>query len=232
VLTFDPPGNFSSTRHPKVDMQEMFDCTKEVLDHFEIADNIDIVGHSMGSFCALAFAIHYPVQVKKLVLIGSTSGWRAVSKWGIHKNWRWYKDKEFWQCIYWGSRIFLGIDNLKIHKQLDNLVENVSFVDKKHVKLVQINPDDHKKPAPRRSKWMTHLRKNKIDYNERLNEIESPVLICVGKFDPQTPVIMNQEVHDGIKNSRLIIFNNSGHSPFIEEREYFTEQIKQFLECE
>ncbi len=232
VLTFDPPGIFLSTRQPTVDLQEMLDRTGFLLEYFKISDRIDIVGHSMGSFCTLAFIIENPEKVNKLVLIGSTTGWRAVNKWGIHKNWEWYKDKEFWQCMCWGGRVILGIDNLKIHKQLDNLVKTASFVDKKYIKLLQIQPDDHKKPAPIRSKWVTHLRINKTDFKDRLNEIGSPVLICVGKFDPQTPVKMNQELHDGIKTSELVIFDNSGHSPFIEEKDHFIEKMSLFLKNE
>jgi proline iminopeptidase len=68
-----------------------------------------------------------------------------------------------------------------------------------------------------------------VDYKVKLHEIHIPVLICVGKFDPQTPIVMNQELHDGISNSELVIFDNSGHSPFIEEEAKFIQVVQPFL---
>ena len=71
--------------------------------------------------------------------------------------------------------------------------------------------------------------KEKADYKNRLHLLDIPVLIAVGKYDPQTPVTMSRELNDGIRNSTLIIFNESGHSPFIEEKDYFTQAVKEFL---
>ena len=229
VLTFDPPGIFKSARKPNVNMQEMINCSNEVLDYFKISNPIDLVGHSMGSFCALVFTLEYPKRVNQLALIGGTSGWRAVRKWGIHKNWKWYKDKEYWQCLYWGTRIFLGVENLKIHKQLNNLLEYASYVNKSYAHMFEIYPDDHNKSAPIRTKWMTSLRKENIDYRDLLFKINVPVLICAGKHDPQTPLVMNHELQSGIKNSQLVIFDNSGHFPFIEEKEEFTDTLQYFF---
>ena len=227
VITFDPPGAYNSIREAKVDMREMIDCTNETLDYFNIHEKIDIVGHSMGSFCALAYTISYQERVKRLVLIGSTSGWTAQRKWGVHKSWKWWRDKEFWQSRFLGTKIILGFNNLKTYNKLNNIVEMASYVDKKHVQLFPIVIDDNKNPLPPRAKWLENVRK--YDYKNEIQSINVPVLICVGQYDSQTPIIMNRELNNGIINSKLIIFNKSGHSPFIEENEYFLQVINDFL---
>jgi len=229
VITFDPPGAYRSTRTPIVDMDEMLACTNETLDYFGIDSGIDLIGHSMSSFCALAFSIEHRSRVRRLVLVGSTTGWPAVSRWGVHKHWKWTQKKR-WQIMYLGTRLFLGFGNLKTHKKLDNLIDYASYVDKKHVTEIEIETSDHKRPLPVRSKWKNYLRNEKADYKDRLNLLEIPVLICVGRYDPQTPVVMSRELRDGIKDSELIVFDNSGHSPHIEEQDYFSRVVREFLE--
>ncbi len=183
-------------------------------------------GRKSRYFRALAYTIENQNRVKRLILIGSTSGWKAIRKWGVHKTWKWWRDKEFWQSRYWGTKIILVFNNLKIQKKLDNIVKQASFVDKKYVHILTIDKDDNQKPLPIRGKWLDNVRK--YDYKNRISTIAVPVLICVGKFDPQTPLIMSKALNDGIKNSQLKIFNNSGHSPFIEESKYFIEMLTDF----
>jgi len=210
----------------------MLACTSETLDYFGIDDRVDFMGHSMSSFCALAFNIEHQERVKRLVLVGSTSGWPAVRKWGLPRNWKWWKDWEYWQCMYLGTRIVLGLGNLAIHKKLDYLVAKASYVDKRYVPEVKISREDRREPLPARSVWFDHLRKGKVDYKGKLHLLDLPVLICVGKYDPQTPVVMNRELYDGIRNSEIIIFNQSGHHPFVEEKALFTDTLRTFLERE
>ncbi|PKO50342.1 MAG: hypothetical protein CVU27_08905, partial [Betaproteobacteria bacterium HGW-Betaproteobacteria-20] len=112
VITFDPPGAYNSTRPARVDMQEMLDCINETLKEFVIAQPIDMLGHSMGSFCALAYAIYFPEKVNRLVLVGCTSGWGQQKKYGVHTSWKWWRHKQFWQSRYWGTKNYLGISNL------------------------------------------------------------------------------------------------------------------------
>jgi proline iminopeptidase len=54
-------------------------------------------------------------------------------------------------------------------------------------------------------------------------------LICVGRFDPQAPAPCSEELAAGIPGSRLVIFEHSGHYPFTEEPEKFTQVVSEFL---
>jgi len=121
----------------------------------------------------------------------------------------------------------LGFNNLKTYKKLNNIVGIASFVDKKYVHLFPITKDDNKKALPIRGKWLKNVRM--YDFKINLQLIIIPVLICVGQHDPQTPIIMSKELNSGIKNSKLVVFKYSGHSPFIEESEKFTQVIHDFL---
>lgn len=87
--------------------------------------------------------------------------------------------------------------------------------------------DDHKQTAPPRAHWLQSVRK--VDYRSRLGEDRAQTLLCVGRYDPQTPLPCSQELKAGIPLSRLVIFEESGHSPFIEEPEQFLQELTRFF---
>ena len=227
VLTFDPPGAYQSTRPGRADLPEMLDCALEALDACAITGPVDVIGHSMSGLCALALAIEHPERLRRLVLVGSVSGFPAVRRWSIPHTWRWWRDREYWWVLWWGFRLFIGWNNLVVHKRLNNLVETASFVDKSLAQLEEIKDGDNHRPPPYRDDWFKTVRK--VNYKEQLREVTAPTLLCVGRYDPQTPVACSQELARGIPNSNLAIFENSGHSPFIEEPDRFVEEVTAFL---
>lgn len=227
AITFDPPGAYRSTRAMRCDMAEMLACAQEALSVTGTGTPVDVVGHSMGSLCALALAIEHPERVRRLVLIGSLSGWPAVARWSAPHNWSPWRDREWWQCAYLGARQILGLGNLAVHKRLDNLVEAASFVDPRHIERWTIEPGDARRPPPPRAAWLRSVRG--VDYKPRLDEVRAPTLIMVGRHDPQTPPACAEELAAGIRGARMVVFERSGHAPFVEEPERFSREVAAFL---
>jgi proline iminopeptidase len=227
VLTFDPPGAYSSARSGRANLPEMLECALETLSMCQISEPIDVIGHSMSGLCALALAIEHPERVRRLVLVGSVSGFPAVRRWSMPHNWRWWRDPEYWQVLWWGFRLFIGWNNLAVHKRLNNLVETASFVDKSLAELAEIEAGDRHRPPPKRDDWFKTVRV--VDYKARLPELQVPTLLGVGRYDPQTPVACSQELARGIPYAKLVIFDNSGHAPFLEEPGRFIEEVGAFL---
>jgi len=67
------------------------------------------------------------------------------------------------------------------------------------------------------------------DYRDVLADIDIPTLICWGRHDALLPVSGASHLHDGIHGSQLVIFEESGHCPFIEESEMFNRTITEFV---
>ena len=63
----------------------------------------------------------------------------------------------------------------------------------------------------------------------KLPGVRVPTLIVVGRNDIFTPMMDQMAYGDGIRSSSAIVFNNSGHFPFLEERELFIRVAKEFL---
>jgi proline iminopeptidase len=65
---------------------------------------------------------------------------------------------------------------------------------------------------------------------DRLSEINTPTLILSGREDWITPPAQGGErLHAGLPNSELVIFEESGHFPFIEEPQRFNAVVKDWV---
>jgi proline-specific peptidase len=67
------------------------------------------------------------------------------------------------------------------------------------------------------------------DIFDRLGEIRVPTLVMCGRHDELRPS-QAEDIHQAIAGSELVIFENSSHTPFHEERELFMHTVNDFLD--
>jgi proline iminopeptidase len=67
------------------------------------------------------------------------------------------------------------------------------------------------------------------DLTPRLGEISAPTLILVGRDDFVCPPSQAKIMHEGIPNSELAVFENSGHFTHVEEPEAFFDEVRGWL---
>ena len=68
-----------------------------------------------------------------------------------------------------------------------------------------------------------------FDVLSKLNTIEIPCLIIVGKQDQLTPVKYSEYSHNKIKNSELYIINKAGHMVMLEKPNEVNQAIESFI---
>jgi proline iminopeptidase len=68
------------------------------------------------------------------------------------------------------------------------------------------------------------------DLAPRLGEISAPTLIVVGEDDFVCPPSRAKIMHEGIPNSELVVLEESGHLPHVEELEAFSQAVKGWVE--
>ena len=66
------------------------------------------------------------------------------------------------------------------------------------------------------------------DITDRLSEIAMPTLVTGGRHDEMRPEHM-AVLADGIPNAELVIFEQSSHMAFFEEREAYVAAVRAFL---
>ena len=231
VVTFDVPGAYRSTREPVGDMDEMIRSADEALDRLGIQGPVDVVGHSMGGLAALAYAIERPERTRRLVLANSVSGFPAATRCGFPGSAFRIFELDYWRIIIWGIRINGGRADLALHKRLQNLMEGASYHDKAFFTPVEIDADDYEKGVPIRMIWSKNMYTG-LSYADRLGEVRAPTLILAGRYDPEASIPCSEELLQGIPDASLVIFEQSGHFPFIEEASLFTDTVDAFLNGE
>jgi L-proline amide hydrolase len=66
------------------------------------------------------------------------------------------------------------------------------------------------------------------DITDRLHEISTPTLLISGRYDEATPHIVEQ-IHTRIPGAQWQLFEQSSHSPHLEEPEAFLAAVEAFL---
>jgi pimeloyl-ACP methyl ester carboxylesterase len=223
-IIFDVPGAYRSTREPVGDMDEMIRSADEALGRLGIQGPVDVAGHSMGGLAALAYATERPGRTRRLVLVTSLSGFPAAARWGFPGSAFRPYEPDYWRIILWGIRLNAGRGDLALHKKLQNLMGRASFHDETLFTPVEIDADDYEKGVPIRTIWSRNMY-TRLSYADRLAEVRAPTLILAGRHDPQAPLACAEELQRVIPDANLVVFEESGHSPFIEEASLFVATV-------
>jgi pimeloyl-ACP methyl ester carboxylesterase len=228
VVSFDPPGALASSRPPRLGLAEMLACSREALQVVGVGSPVEVVGHSQATLCQLALALAAPQLVRSLVLVGAVDGGWRTTRWAAGMPWCWpLTDPRRWRFALLAAPLAVGRADLRRLKRLQQLYLEASLVDPSLVPTVQVEPGDQRRPPPPRARWQASVRQ--IDLRPRLGEISVPALVCVGRYDPQTPWPDNAAIAATLPAGRLEVFERSGHYPFVEEPDRFTAVVAAFL---
>ncbi|OTX31244.1 proline iminopeptidase [Bacillus thuringiensis serovar shandongiensis] len=179
-------------------------------------------GHSTGGMLGILYAITYPNSLQSLVVTGA-----AASDYTKTSNCIYHSDHP--QFHYMQELI----ENLK-NPHLTN--EERKELSTKRTKLSLYKPENYNfyfcRPI---KKTMSTSRMNafaheysSFDLRESLPSIKTKTLIMCGRHDVQCPIQYSIEMHEGIRNSIFIPFEDSNHYPFLEEATHFISITQEF----
>jgi abhydrolase domain-containing protein 6 len=160
-------------------------------------------GNSMGGHTSLAYTLHYPNQVKALILVnapGVTLDSHIVYG-GFGKP---IKDKEGLNKVL--ARVFYKVPDLPspIAKYM-----SLDFVDNTLVPSITKGRD--------------------FDLKDSISKISAPVLILWGQHDGVVKMNVAEYFDSQIQNSTLMLIKNASHSPQLEVPDEVSEKIIQFI---
>ena len=78
------------------------------------------------------------------------------------------------------------------------------------------------------NEWTTTGALKGWDVRDRLHEVDVPTLVLRGRYDMCTDVIA-AELVSGIKGAREVVFDESSHTPVLEETEHYLEVVGAFF---
>lgn len=201
-----------------------------------------VLGHSFGGYIALLYAHQYPKSVKKVIyeapMFDSTLSMKSLFRFAlplfeqenqadyfqecqkyIHGT---YSSSELWNAwLQIGNQLgdkrdyvyFHGIDPLEYNKIFDNPEVTEELLNRSYI---------HGRRLQEEGAFFESLL-------PLLPSIQQPSLLLSGKYDPVCCEEQTRAFKDLTPNRRIIVFEDSGHFPRIEEREKYTSELLKFI---
>lgn len=221
LVYYDHRGNGRSGRPPldTLTHEQMINDADALREHLGF-EKVAVLGSSHGGFVALRYVLSYPQSISHLILLGSAP--RFDSRERVFANARRRgATPEIMRALEaapesddaWIAQKFKTIAPLYFHRPDAYLVER----------------------AFGRTVWSGSAgvrgRELTRDYNvePRLGEIQTPTLILVGRDDFIAPPEHAERLHQGIVGSQLVVFERSGHFPYLEEPDTFFQTVRDWL---
>lgn len=238
VIYFDALGRGKSSRAKnKVDYS--FQRDVDDLEGLRKALSIEkwnVFGHSYGGMVAQAYAIQHPGSVIKLILSDT------------------FYDAEMWQENDDNSNYeFRNQCPEKWDALMKIRDEGFLSSSPEHIKAYQIpsgllyyyNPDNASKIQSDSLSWNTDVYYQivgvdgdfiiggdigKLDFRRDLKNLKMPVLVLAGRYDRISDPSFAVKYKKYIPEAKFVMFEKSGHNPYLEEQEKYFKVLNEFLE--
>jgi len=218
----------------KMSSHDMADDLEALREHLDLP-SIWILGHSNSGAIALSYAERYRDRVEKMILIDSqVLGFTAANDTQAFLKER-AEHPQYKVAIQTALRGFSG--QIDFSASDENLTEFVGQIlplylqrPEKNLKFAQGQLSGRIASYAFRAQVAAD-QAAKVDQIVLLDQIRAAVLIISGRHDWICPVAVAERLHQDIPNSRLVVFEESGHMPWLEEPATFAAEVIQFLEA-
>lgn len=223
VVVFDARGSGRSGLTPPFTHEQWVADVEGLRAHLG-AERTVMAGGSYGGFISLEYALRHPDRVLALVL-RDTAAHRGFEE-AARRN------------ALASSRVTIDLaryDRIMSGRCHDDADLEACW--REIVPLYDHDPDPGRVEARLSStiyhaathNWAFAENMPRYDLRDRLAEIRCPTLITVGRHDWITPVPASEEIAALIPGAQLVVFEESGHSPQLEEPERFQRVVREFL---
>lgn len=190
---------------------------------------VNLLGSSYGGALALQYALKYQQNIKKMIIAsGLASVPETVAEMNRLKTLL-PKDVQETMAKYEAKWAFLHPEYLKA----------VDVFYRNYVCRLPQWPEEVSRALSEISIpvyfWMNGPNEFTIigtlkdwDIRTRLHEIQVPTLVTVGRYDEITPKVA-ETIHKGIRGSKMMIFEKSGHLTMWDEEESYLRAVKEFI---
>ena len=188
VVALDLNGHGRTQNRPDENLVESYlEDIDSVVSQFE---KPILAGHSMGGALAQLYALQHSDELSGLVLVATGAKLRVADMVFdlLDTDFEGYLD---------------AVKEFMFHKNTSRDLIEASVVEVRKCPV----------PIIRRDYEMC----NAFNVMDQLKEIRIPVLIIVGEQDMMTPVKYSQYLHGQLRNSKILVVENAGHSVMLEQ---------------
>lgn len=200
-------------------------------------EKITLIGHSYGTVVAQAYAIEYTSNVNKMVLI---NGFHSGRMWQANcDNYNQYIKTTFpehWRQIdslrslgYVSSNAIFSELYAKVPSK-DIYYHNTQLKQKiPQTKFRNWNPDVYYAIIGRDADFYVGGSMMDLDFRRKLRYLNIPTLIIAGRYDGVSTPEYAIQYKKFMPKAQFVMFEKSGHNPYLEEPEKFYSLLDSFL---
>lgn len=189
-----------------------------------------VLGHSHGGWIVQRYALDYPEALAGLVLVGTAAAGIGALDWNPEETTRRYAGEPWFATAH--TALFQEF-------ALETTPEEASAA------LAAMFPLYFAALTPEVQAYMERLGPLSVnvaphvrgkgheqfaaDWRAELSAVQAPALVVVGRYDFIQTVSMADELARLLPHARLVIFDASGHFPWVEERARFHMLVTEFV---
>ena len=222
LVYYDHRGNGRSDRPPVGDLTlDRWVEDADLLRAHLGVERVAVLGHSFGACIGMEYALRYPDRVSHLMIVESAPAldyWDEVD--AIIANRELSPDtRAAWQTMPTddaGLGAWLGgVAPLYVHPDSDPEILAPLLGDTRF---------DH-------AAWARSVEvfNGAFNVSDRLGQITALTLVIVGREDFICPPSQAVRMRDGIPGAELVVFERSGHFPFVEEPDAFFDTVRDWM---
>lgn len=221
VVYYDHRGNGRSGRPPieTLTMERLADDAAALADHLA-ADRVAVLGHSYGGFVAQEFALRHPDRLAELILVDTTPGQLGAGESPSSEQGP-PPPPELIEAL--SSTPSTDEEYEAVMRKLLGLYLHTADPATLEASLDRTIFDGH---AMVRS--MEILQTWSVV--DRLPQIGAPTLVVVGRHDVATSWPQAYRIGRRVVGAEVVVFEDSGHMPFIDEPERFRDVLTDWLD--
>ncbi len=193
----------------------------EALREYLHLDRFSVAAHGWGAVIAIEYARKYGEHLNAIILITPISPFKPdpLSR-DVLEKLSGRAKLEIAELLNHPGMTMLERRERIMRLMLEGLFYNQKARSKVNLHLVKLSPDVNLRLGRELSEF---------DLFPVLGQIDVPCLVVIGRHDLLTSVRDQMAYADGIDRSSAVVFNESGHFPFLEEHDVFISVIKEFV---
>jgi proline iminopeptidase len=203
-------------------------------------EKINVLGHSYGGSVAQAYALKYPNSVKRLILANTIPSGKDLQTMvdGVNRQVQ-AQLPEVWDKIQQlRARGFRS--SSKEHQEIYSVppVLYDFYNPENFLKLPRfaapepnlLNPELWYAIAGEDADFQIGGELGRWDVRAQLNQLKMPILVFAGRFDRGLSPRLTLQYKTLIPHAQFVMFEKSGHLPFVEETEETMSVLRKFLD--
>jgi proline iminopeptidase len=188
-----------------------------------------LAGHSEGGALALHYARRHPERVGGLILLGTSASFTPADGFVALARARKLRGNEPWFA-----------DAMKAQQTVAKTDEEFAGILTRAMPLYWSDPARSQKHREHfaASTYSTEAVKGGLaskrmpyDLTNQLKNVSAPALIVAGDADLLVPLAASVRLHVCLPNSKLLLIEDSGHFPWLEQEDAFGTQAPRFIQA-